>query len=70
MDTSSLMVKMITSGNVDKDALGFLLAAAVTTLSLISRNLAGFLIALVANFLLALAEIFPECLKKLNSPSA
>ena len=33
---------MITSGNVDRAALRFVLAAAVATLAAISRNLAGF----------------------------
>ena len=46
------------------------IAAAVATLAPISRIQAGFLSALVANFLLALAEIFPNFLKKLPSPSA
>ena len=55
---------MNTSVSVDKVALGFLLAAPIP------RALAGFFNALVANFLPALAEIFPKFLKKLNNHSA
>ena len=61
---------MITSGNVDNAAFGLRVAAAVATLAPISRDLAGFLSALVANFLTALAEIFPKLLKKLPNFSA
>ena len=57
---------MITSGNVDNAALGFLVA----TLAPIPKNLAGSLSGLVATFLPALTEIFPKLSKKLPNPSA
>ena len=63
------VTKIITSGSVDKAALGFLLAAAAVTLAPISKNLPGFFNALVANFLPALAESFPKFLKKLPTAS-
>ena len=62
--------KIIISSNADKAAFGFLLAAAVATLAPISRNLDGFLRALVANFLAALPETLPNFLKKSPRPSA
>ena len=61
---------MITSSKVDEAALGVLLAAAVATLAQTSRNLLGFLSALVARFLEVLAESFPKFVKRLPSPSA
>ena len=58
------MIEINHSGNADKAAFGFLLAVAAATSAPISRNLAGFLSALVANFSPALAENFPIILKK------
>ena len=60
----------MTSGSVDKVALGFLLEAAVAKLAPFSRSQPGFLSALNANFLPTLAKIFPKFLKKLPSLSA
>ena len=61
---------MITSGNVDRAALGLLVAAAVAMFAPISRALPGFFNTLVANFLPALEDIFHKFLKKLPNPSA
>ena len=49
---------------------GLLVAAAVEIFEVISKALPGFSKTSVANFLPALAEIFPNFLKKLPSPSA
>ena len=56
--------KLITRGNDDKAAFGLSVAAAVASLEVISQALPGFFNILVANFLPALAEIFPIFSKK------
>ena len=61
---------MITSGNVDKAALGLLISAAVAMFAPISTAGHGFFNTLGANFLPVLAELFRKILKKLPRPSA
>ena len=61
---------MVTSGNDDEAALGFLVAAAIAIFETISKTLPGFFNTSVANFLLFLAGIPPDYLGKPPSPSA
>ena len=60
----SRVIKVNNSGNVDRAALGFLLAAAVAMLAVVSKALPGLFSTLVVNFLRALAEIFPNFFQK------
>ena len=62
--------KKIISGNDDKAAFGLLVAAAVAMFEVISKALGGFFNTLVASVLPALADIFPNFLKKQPNPSA
>ena len=62
--------KLITSGNDDKAAFGFLVAAAVAMFGVPYQALPRFFNKLVANFLLALADNVPRFLKKLPYLSA
>ena len=50
----------MTSCNDDKTAFGLLVAAAVAMFDVISKALSGFFNTLVASFLPALADIFPD----------
>ena len=56
--------KLITSGNDDKAAFGFLFAAAVALFEVNSKTLPGFFFTLAAIFSQALAEVLPWFLKK------
>ena len=61
---------MVTSGNVDKTFLGFLLSAAVALFAVISKARFGLLKAFFANYVDTLGPFLPRDLKKSIRPSA
>ena len=64
------MIDVTTSSDDDKAGNGHRDAAAVALFEVISKDLPGFFITLVAKFLPALAEILPNFSKKLPGCSA